>query len=485
MTTHAPEPVTVRPVAREDEYPLPREIDLSCRWPVGYLLLASVVWLVISLLFAVLAAVKMHAPGMFADVAALTYGRVAAVASSTFLYGFASQAAIGVALWLFARMGRTVLVLPRAALIGAKLWNFTLLLGVAGIMAGGLTHFPAYEMPPWTSWMFLLSFVILGLAGLLTYVARNERDTYPSTWYLFAAFFAFPWVLSVAYILLGRYSVRPLMEPVIATWFANNFLMLWLAPVALSILFYFISKLSQQPLYSYAMAVFGFWFYLLAATASGFQNIAGLPNWMPSLSVVANALLVLPVLIIALNWYKTWVGHGKAHKAKDRTSKYVVFSAVGFFVAVGISGLLSFPAVDEVVGLTIFQHGAATWFLYGFVGMALFGAIHHILPRLTDVDWPSPKMSGLHYGLTAAGIVVTVAALMLGGYVQGSSINDVSVAFNGPNGVVRRVVPYVGISTVGLLLLLVAQIALLVNIILMIKDSAVACCGFGRKEVAR
>src|SRR5262245_21702126 len=107
MTAHAPEPVTARPVTRESEFPLPQEIDYSCRLPVGYMILKSVAWLVISLLFGILAAIKMHAPGMLANVPALTFGRVAAVASSTFLYGFASQAAIAAALWLFARMGRT------------------------------------------------------------------------------------------------------------------------------------------------------------------------------------------------------------------------------------------------------------------------------------------------------------------------------------------------------------------------------------------
>lgn len=490
MTAHAPEPVSARPVARENEYPLPQEIDYSCRWPVGNLLLASVAWLVISLVFGILAAIKSHAPGMFADVAALTYGRVAAVSSSTFLYGFASQAAIGVALWLFARMGRTFLQLPRAAVIATKLWNLAVLLGVLGIMAGGMTHFPAYEMPPWTSWIFLIAFVILGLSGLLTFVARNERELYPSSWYLFAAFFVFPWVLSVAYVLLGRYNIRPLLEPVVATWFANNFMMLWLAPVALAVIFYFISKLSHQPLYSSAVAALGFWLYLLTATASGFQNVAALPNWMPVLSAVVNTLMLLPAALIAWVWYQTWAGHNKAMKAKDRTSKYVVFSAIAFLLSVAMLATLSCPAVDEVVGLTVFQHGAATWFLYGFVGMALFAAIHHIVPRLTEIDWPSPRMASLHYGLTVAGIIVTTAALILAGYVQGNAINDPSIPFagsgQGVRNVSRQIIPYIGISTIGLVLLLIAQVALLTNMLLMVKASVYTCCGIGtRKEVAR
>lgn len=486
MTAPAPEPVAARPIARDNEFPLPQEIDYSCRWPVGNLLLASVFWLVVSLVFGILSTIKMHAPGMFANVPALTYGRITAVTSSTFLYGFASQASIAVALWLFARMGRTFLVLPRAAVIATKVWNFGVLAGVVGIMGGGMTHFPVYEMPPWTSWIFLIAFVVLGLAGVLTFVARNERELYPSNWFLFAGFFAFPWLLSVAYVLLGRYQVRPILEPVIGTWFANNFLLLWLAPVALGILFYFISKLSQQPLYSYSLAAFAFWFYLLGATASGFQNVAGLPNWMATLSSVTNTLILLPILAIGVNWYKTWAGHHKAQKAKDPSSKYVVFAAFAFLVSAFIRLLLSCPQVDEVVGLTIFQNGASAWFLYGFIGMSLFAAIHHILPRLTEIDWPSPKMVSAHYGLTVVGLIITVAALMLGGYVQGNAINNPAVAFNGKGGVVRQVVPYVGLSTIGLLVLLVGQLALFSNILLMLKSAVAGCCCFGgRKEVLR
>src|SRR5690606_22333803 len=125
-----------------------------------------------------------------------------------------------------------------------------------GIRGGGMNHFPAYEMPAWTTPIFLVSFVILGLSGLLTFAARNERELYPSNWFLFAAFFVFPWITTVAYLMLGRYQVRAVMEPLLSTWFANQFVMLWLAPIALAIIFYFISKLSAQPLFSRSLAVF-------------------------------------------------------------------------------------------------------------------------------------------------------------------------------------------------------------------------------------
>jgi cytochrome c oxidase cbb3-type subunit 1 len=481
MTAHSTETRTERPPAKAENFPPPQEIDHSCRKPLLFLITCSVLWLIISLLFAILAAVKMHAPGMLANIAALTYGRVAAVSSSTLLYGFLSQAGIAVALWLFARMGRTFLVLPNGALIGGVVWNIGVFAGVMGIMAGGMNHFPAYEMPFWTTPIFLVAFVLLGLSGLLTFVARNERELYPSMWFLFTSFFVFPWIMAVAYLLLGRYDVRGTLEPIVSTWFANQFVMLWLAPIALAVLFYFISKLSNQPLYSRGLAAFSFWLYILGATATGFQNLWAVPGWMPTLSSVAYGLLGIPVLAIVYNWWKTWAGHNKGRKAKDISSKYIVFSGVAFLVAGFLGALLACPAVDVVVGMTIFVQGAATWTLYAFIGMAFFAAIYHIVPRLTEIDWLRPRATSVHYALTAAGIVLVTIAMLLGGYVQGSGINSPTTPFVD---VARRVVPYIGISTLGLIVLLIAQVALLFNIGAMMKGYCATCC-WGSKEVAR
>jgi len=482
MTAPTTELKNERRSAAVDVHPLPPEIDYSCRRPLTLLITCSLIWLVVSLVFAVLASVKMHAPGMMAGVAALTYGRVAAVASSALLYGFLSQAGIAIALWLFARMGRTFLILPNGATVGGILWNLGVLGGIGGIMAGEMTHFPAYEMPPWTTPVFIVAFLILGLSGLLTFVARTERELYPSNWFIFAAFFVFPWISAVAYLLLGRYRIRPVLEPIISTWYANQFTMLWLAPIALAVNFYFISKLSAQPLYSRQLAVFSFWSYLLAATASGFQNLIAVPGWMPVLSSTINFLLAIPVIGILYNWYKTWKGHNRAKKQKDVSSKYVVFSAGALVVLEVFLLMLSYREIDKVVGLTIFTHGVSTWTLYGFIGMAFFAAIYHIAPRLTEIDWPSPRLTSVHFGLTVAGVVLVTLALLLGGYVQGAGINTPSLTFVQ---VARRVVMYIGMNSLGLILLLIGQIALLWNLVLMLKSCAMNCCGLGRKEIAR
>jgi len=127
-------------------------------------------------------------------------------------------------------------------------------------------------------------------------------------------------------------------------------------------------------------------------------------------------------------------------------------------------------------------NGSAMWTHYAFLGMAFFAAMYHIVPRLTEIDWPSARLSKVHFGLSAAGIIVVTLALLLGGFVQGNGINTPSVPFVD---VARRVVPFIGIHSIGLILLLIAQCALLFNLATMIKGCCAGCCGIGAKEVAR
>src|SRR4051812_31686717 len=101
MTASVTETASARPSPGAESWqPLPEDIDHSCRLPVMFLFTWGIVWLIVSLIFGVLGSIKMHAPGMLANEPALTYGRVVAVGSTAFLWGFASQAGIGIALWL-------------------------------------------------------------------------------------------------------------------------------------------------------------------------------------------------------------------------------------------------------------------------------------------------------------------------------------------------------------------------------------------------
>src|ERR1043166_526318 len=87
------------------------EIDLSCRGPLLFIFLSGLIWLVLGLLLAVVCSIKLHMPGFLAGFDGLSYGRLHPAATNAILYGFASQTAIGVVLWMMCRLGATRLLL--------------------------------------------------------------------------------------------------------------------------------------------------------------------------------------------------------------------------------------------------------------------------------------------------------------------------------------------------------------------------------------
>src|SRR5438552_4716824 len=112
------------------------QIRVSCRLPLLVLFVSAAVWLVFASIFSLLASIKFHSPGFLADWSWLTYGRILPAANNSFLYGFCIQAGLGVALWIFARLGGTPLARRWLTAVGAMLWNAGVTAGVIGILAG-------------------------------------------------------------------------------------------------------------------------------------------------------------------------------------------------------------------------------------------------------------------------------------------------------------------------------------------------------------
>src|SRR5436309_13821219 len=98
------------------------EIDASCRLPLFLMFVSAAVWLVIGSAFAIISTLTFHQPALFANCAALTYGRTRPAYLNSVLYGFCLQAGLGVALWLILRLGRATLARRWVVTIGGMLW---------------------------------------------------------------------------------------------------------------------------------------------------------------------------------------------------------------------------------------------------------------------------------------------------------------------------------------------------------------------------
>ena len=238
----------------------------------------------------------------------LTYGRVQPAADDALLYGFCIPAGLGVVLWLFAHLGQVPLRGAIVPVVAANLWHLGVLVGLVGILSGNSTGFAWLEFPRGGSVILFFAYLLLALWAMMNFAARRERALYPSHWFLVAALFWFPWIYSTANLFLVAWPVRGVVQAIIAWWFANNLLFVWLALVGIGTAFYFLPKFSGRPLQSYYLALFAFWTLVLFGTWCGIPPGAPVPAWLPALSSVAAVLTVVPVLAIAVIAWKTLRG---------------------------------------------------------------------------------------------------------------------------------------------------------------------------------
>ena len=448
------------------------EIDASCRWPLLLLFTSGVLWLILGGVLALIAAIKLHKGDFLADYSWLTLGRVRPAAMNSFLYGFASQAGMGVMLWMMCRLGRVKLFFQWPVIVAWKLWNIGVTVGVIAILAGASTGFEWLEMPRAVAGMLFVAYAVIGICAVASFTMRREPEVFPSQWYLLAAILWFPWIYSAANFLLLLDPVRGTMQAAVNGWFTGNFAGLWLTPIGLAGIFYFVPRLNGQPLHSRELASFGFWVLVFFANFGGLTSLIGgpVPRWMPAVSTAANVCLLVAVISNVWNWHLTWAaaceaGKGDAWK-KDYVLRFVMFGALCYILHGLVLAAMSIPQVASVTNFTYAVVARNNLVIHGFVGMVLFGSLYYIIPRLVQVNWPSEKFIRIHFLCSVIGVALLFLGLGLGGVLQGVKLSNPEVPFMD---VVRKSVPFVGLSTLGVLLLLIGQLAFLANFLQLVK----------------
>ena len=247
------------------------KIDASCRVPLLALFGGAALWLVLGLAFAIIASLTFPSTRrLFAGCPCLTYGHVQAVANDLLVYGFAIPAALGVMLWIFARLSQAELVLPIVPVAAANLWHLGVFVGVATILGGGSSGYTWLEFPRASAALLGVSFVLVAVSAVATFAMRQERELYPSHWFLLASLLWFPWIYSTTNLfIVSTHPVRGVTQAVINWWYADNLIFVWLTLVGLGTAFYFIPKISGQPLKSRFYALFAFWTLIVFGTWIG------------------------------------------------------------------------------------------------------------------------------------------------------------------------------------------------------------------------
>ena len=405
-------------------------IDASTRLPVLFFYGSSLIWLLLGTLLAGLTSIKLHSPDLLANVSFLTWGRIRPAHMNVMVFGWASMAGIGTAIWLMARLCRTTLRHPLLLMSGGAFWNLGILLGVGGILAGDSTGYEWLEFPPYAAIVLFAAYSLVVSWAMLMFRFRRGDHIYITQWYLLAAFVWFPWVYGATQIMLFVVPLQGVLQGAITWWFANNLLFLWFGAIGLGTVYYMIPKVIGRPVYSYHLAAIGFWTYAFFASWTGMQRLVDgpFPAWMITASIAAAILTIIPVATVGLNHHMTMRGYFGLLRYSP-TLRFTVFGAVSYTAFSLFSVFLSLRSTSRYLQFT--QAGIAYSHvgLYAFFTMVMFGSMYYIVPRLVGREWRYATLIKIHFWSAAYGIGLMTLMLVAAGFAEGGALDNASMTF--------------------------------------------------------
>lgn len=408
------------PAAATAERALLSEIDATTRGPVFLFLCSALAWLLIGTAFALVSSFKLHNPAFLGQAEWLTFGNVRTAHLNSVVYGWSTNCAFAVAIWIMARLSRTALRHLGLLYVAAFFWNLGVTIGVVGILRGDSTSIEWLEIPPYASPLLFVAYALIGLWAIIAFRFRQPGHVYVSQWYLLAALFWFPWLYSVAQIMLVFAPAHGAVQPLVNWWFAHNVLGLWFTPIGLATIYYLLPKVLGKPIHSYYLSALGFWSLALFYNWAGVHHLIGGPEpaWVITAGIVASLLMVIPVVTTGINHHLTMLG--SFGRLKDSpTLRFVVFGGVSYTLTSLIGSAMAVRSFNELVHFTHFTVAHAHHGLYAFFTMVMFGAIYYMMPRLTGREWPSAPLISVHFWFCAVGITIYVVGLKIGGLIQG------------------------------------------------------------------
>ena len=389
----------------------------------------ALVWAVVGMFMGVWVAAQLAWPDLRFDAAWSSFGRLRPVHTSGVIFGFGGNALIATSFHIMQRTSRARMpnqVLPWFVLMG---YNLFCIVAASGYVMG-VTQSKEYAEPEWYADLWL---VVVWVAYFVLYIRtlarRNEPHIYVANWY----YLAFILVVAVLHIVnnlavpasfMGAKSYSAfagVQDAMTQWWYGHNAVAFFLTSGFLGMLYYFLPKRAERPIYSYRLSILSFWgivfFYIWAG--SHHLHFTALPHWVQTLGMTFSVMLLVPSWASAGNALMTL--NGAWHKVRDDATLRFMMVAAVFYGLSTFEG--SFMAIRPVNGLSHYTdwtvghvHAGAM----GWVALISFGSIYALAPvlwrRETMYSWKAVEW---HFWLALAGTVIYVFAMWNSGITQG------------------------------------------------------------------
>ncbi len=393
-------------------------------------LIASVLWGIVGILVGLFISLELIYPNLGLSLPWLSYGRLRPLHTNAVIFAFVGNG-------MFFGIYYSIQRLLKARMFNDFLswlhfWGWqSIIVSAALTLPFGITTSKEYAELEWPiDILIALIWVVFAVNMFGTIARRRERHLYVAVWFYIAT------VITVAVLhivnsmaipvsLFKSYSVfAGVQDALTQWWYGHNAVAFFLTTPYLGLMYYFMPKAANRPVYSYRLSVIHFWALIFLYIWAGPHHLlyTALPDWAQSLGTVFSIMLIAPSWGGMINGLLTLRGAWDRVR-EDPVLKFMVVAITAYGMATFEGPLLSIKSVNAISHYTDWTIGHAHIGALGWNGFLTFGILYWMIPRLWGTQLYSKKLANAHFWIGTLGIVFYAVPLYWAGFTQSAMWN--------------------------------------------------------------
>ncbi len=445
--------------------------------PIRWGVIATIFWGIAGLTVGLIIALQLAFPVLNLNNEFTTFGRLRPLHTSAVIFAFGGNALIATSYYVVQRTCRARLAFPDLARFVFWGYQLFIVLAATGYLMG-VTQSKEYAEPEWYVDLWL-TIVWLCYAAVFigTIVRRSEPHIYVANWFYLSFILTIAMLhvvngLSMPVSLLGSKSYAAfagVQDALTQWWYGHNAVGFFLTAGFLAMMYYFVPKQAERPVYSYRLSIIHFWSLIFLYIWAGPHHLhyTALPDWAQTLGMVFSVVLWMPSWGGMINGLMTL--NGAWDKIRTDPIIRMMVLALAFYGMSTFEGpMMSIKAVNSLSHYTDWTVGHVHSGALGWNGMITFACLYYLVPRLWGKQrLYSLRMVNWHFWLATLGIVLYAASMWVAGIMQGlmwREYGDDGYLVYAFSEVVTAMLPMYLIRATGGLLYLAGAIVLVYNV---------------------
>ncbi len=443
--------------------------------------IATVIWGLVGMSIGLLVALQLVWPALNFELPYTTFGRIRPIHTNAVIFAFVGNGIFMGAYYSMQRVLKTRMYSDMLSKI--HFWGWQLIIvASAATLALGFTSSHEYAEMEWPIDIAItVIWVIFGINMFGTIIKRRERHMYVAVWFYIATFVTVAVLHIVNSIQIpvsmwkSYYVYAGVQDALVQWWYGHNAVAFFLTTPYLGMMYYFLPKMANRPVYSYKLSILHFWSLIFIYIWAGPHHLlyTSLPGWVQSLGVVFSVMLIAPSWGGMINGLLTLRGAWDKVRSEP-TLKFMVVALTAYGMATFEGPLLSLKQVNAIAHFTDWIVAHVHVGALGWNGFMTFAILYWVVPKIYKTELYSKKLASMHFWIGTLGILFYAIPMYWAAVVQGLMWKEFT-----PEGILRHpnflsttleIIPMYAMRAIGGALYLAGVIMMTYNLIKTVKQ---------------